>query len=215
MSVIRVLIADDHAILREGLRTLIRTEPGMKLVGEASDGVQVVDQARTLRPDVIVMDLVMPRKDGLEAIDEILHENPQAHILVLTSYGEEDKVYAAIKAGALGYMLKDSLPEELLHAIREVYRGHPSLHPSLALKVIRELKEPSMPKPAEDPLTAREVEVLQWVAQGLSNQEIAEQLKITEWTVTTHIRNILDKLHLTNRTQAALYALREGIAKLK
>lgn len=216
MSIIRVLIADDHAIVREGLRTLIRTEPGMKLVGEASDGIQVVDQARVLQPDVIVMDLLMPRKDGLEAINEIIRENPQARILVLTSYAEDDKVYAAVKAGALGYLLKDSLPKELLQAIRDVHRGEPSLHPSLALKVIRELKEPppTLP-PAQDPLTVREVEVLKLVAQGLSNQGIAEQLKITEWTVTTHVRNILEKLHLANRTQAALYALREGIAKLK
>ena len=215
MSIIRVLIADDHAIVREGLRTLIRTEPGMKLVGEASDGIQVVDQTRALQPDVIVMDLLMPRKDGLEAINEIMRANPQARILVLTSYAEDDKVYAAVKAGALGYLLKDSLPKELLQAIRDVYRGEPSLHPSLALKVIRELKE-SPPLPAtQDPLTAREVEVLKLVAQGLANQEIAEQLKITEWTVTTHVHNILDKLHLANRTQAALYALREGIAKLK
>jgi NarL family two-component system response regulator LiaR len=215
MSAIRVLIADDHAIVREGLRTLIRTEPGMKLVGEASDGAQVVEQARALQPDVIVMDLVMPRKDGLEAIDEIVRANPQARILVLTSYAEDDKVYAAVKAGALGYLLKDSLPKELLQAIRDVYRGEPSLHPSLALRVIRELKEPPSLPPAPEPLTAREVEVLKLVAQGLSNQNIAEQLKITEWTVTTHVRNILDKLHLANRTQAALYALREGIAKLK
>ncbi|MBI3915091.1 MAG: response regulator transcription factor [Chloroflexi bacterium] len=215
MSIIRVLIADDHAIVREGLRTLIRTEPGMKLVGEASDGIQVVDQTRALQPDVIVMDLLMPRKDGLEAINEIVRENPQARILVLTSYAEDDKVYAAVKAGALGYLLKDSLPKELLQAIRDVYRGEPSLHPSLALRVIRELKEPPPLPPAQDPLTVREVEVLKLVAQGLSNQGIAEQLKITEWTVTTHVRNILDKLHLANRTQAALYALREGIAKLK
>lgn len=215
MSIIRILIADDHAIVREGLRTLIRSQSGMKLVGEASDGSQVVEKARALQPDVIVMDLVMPRKDGLEAIKEIMDKNPQARILVLTSYGEDEKVYAAVKAGALGYLLKNSPPKELVQAIRDVYRGQPSLQPSLALKVIREQKEPPVPPSTQEPLSAREVEVLKLVAQGLSNQEIAEQLKITEWTATAHVSKILDKLHLTNRTQAALYALREGIAKLK
>jgi NarL family two-component system response regulator LiaR len=215
MSAIRVLIADDHAIVREGLRTLIASEPGMELVGEAADGVEVIQKARALQPDVILMDLLMPRKDGLTAIDEIKQEIPEARILVLTSFAEDDNVFPAIKAGALGYLLKDSLPDELLQAIRDVYHGEPSLHPSIALKLIHELRRPPELPLAAEPLSQREAEVLKLVAQGLTNQEIAERLTISVWTVRTHMRNILGKLHLANRTQAALYALREGIANLE
>lgn len=213
MDPIRVLIAEDHPIVREGLRMLIASEPGMVLVGEASDGVEVVEQARALQPDVILVDLMMPRKSGLEAIHEIKAIRPEVPILVLTSFAEEDKIFPAIRAGALGYLLKDSSPEQLLRAIRDVYRGEPSLHPTIALKMIRELDRPSNQPRAESPLTDREVEVLKLVAQGLTNQEIADRLTISEWTVRTHVRNILGKLHLANRTQATLYALREGLAK--
>jgi NarL family two-component system response regulator LiaR len=212
---IHILIADDHAIVREGLRALIDTEPGMELVGEAADGVEAVLRARSLQPDVILLDLVMPRKDGIEAIGEIKQENPEARILVLTSFAEDDKVFPAIKAGALGYLLKDSSPQELLQAIREVYRGESSLHPTIARKVIGELNRPSENLlPTEEPLTEREVEVLSLVARGLSNQEIADRLVVSERTVRTHVSNILGKLHLANRTQAALYAVREGLAGL-
>jgi NarL family two-component system response regulator LiaR len=211
---IRILIADDHAIVREGVRTLIGSEPGIKLVGEAADGVEAVLKARTLRPDVVLMDLVMPRKDGLEAISEIKRENPEIRILVLTSFAEENQVFPAIKSGAQGYLLKDSSPDELLKAIYDVHRGEAPLHPSIALKLIHELKEPSDLPPAGDPLTEREVTVLKLVAQGLTNQEIADRLMISEWTVRTHVSNILDKLHVANRTQATLYALREGLAEL-
>ena len=214
MDTIRILIADDHAIVREGLRTLIASEPGMELVGEAADGTEAVSLARSLEPDVILMDLVMPHKDGLEAISEIKHKNPEMCILVLTSFSEEDKVFPAIRAGALGYLLKDSSPQQLLQAIYDVHRGESSLHPTVALKLVREISQPSDLPPAEHPLTEREVDVLELVAQGLSNQEIADQLVISEWTVRTHVRNILGKLHLANRTQAALYALREGLAEL-
>jgi NarL family two-component system response regulator LiaR len=215
MSSVRVLIADDHAVVREGLRTLIRSEPGMQVVGEAADGIEVIAKARDLQPDIIIMDLVMPRKDGLTAIGEITAASPHARILVLTSFAEDDRVFSAIKAGALGYLLKDSLPEDLLQAIRDVCQGKLTLNPSIALKLIRELKEPTPLQVTQEPLTVREVEVLKLVAQGLTNQEIADKLSISEWTVITHVRNILDKLHLANRTQAALYALREGIAKLR
>jgi NarL family two-component system response regulator LiaR len=209
---IRILIADDHAIVREGLRALIGTKPDMELVGEAADGVEAVLKARSLQPDVILLDLVMPRKDGIEAIGEIKRENPEARILVLTSFAEDEKVFPAIQAGALGYLLKDSSPQELLKAIREVYRGESSLHPTIARKLIRELHRPpgSLP-PTEEPLTEREVEVLSLVARGLSNQEIADRLVVSERTVRTHVSNILGKLHLANRTQAALYAVREGL----
>ena len=211
---IRILIADDHAIVREGLRALIDTKPDMELVGEAADGVEAVLKARSLQPDVILLDLVMPRKDGIEAIGEIKRENPEARILVLTSFAEDEKVFPAIQAGALGYLLKDSSPQELLQAIREVYRGESSLHPTIARKLIRELNRPSDLPATEEPLTEREVEVLSLVARGLSNQEIAERLVVSERTVRTHVSNILGKLHLANRTQAALYAVREGLAGL-
>jgi NarL family two-component system response regulator LiaR len=214
MDEIRILIADDHAVVREGLRTLIGSEPDLRLVGEATDGEEAVQQAQSLRPDVILMDLLMPRKDGLEAIAEITEENPEARILVLTSFADDDKVFPAIKAGALGYVLKDSLPDQLLQAIHDVAQGVSSLHPTIALKLIREINQPSDLPPVVDPLTKREVDVLKLVAQGLSNQQIAERLIISEWTVRKHVHNILDKLHLANRTQAALYALREGLASL-
>jgi NarL family two-component system response regulator LiaR len=209
---IRILIADDHAIVREGLRALIETEPGMKLVGEASDGVEAVRLARRRKPDVLLLDLLMPRQDGLAAIAEIKEQDPEARILVLTSFAEDEKVFPAIKAGALGYLLKDTTPQNLLQAIRDVYHGESSLHPAIARKLIGELHQPSTAIPAGDELTDREIEVLGLVAQGLSNQEIADHLVISERTVRKHVSNILGKLHLANRTQAALYAHRTGLA---
>ena len=211
---IRILIADDHAIVREGLRALIATEPGLELVAEAAEGVEAVEKARATKPDVILLDMVMPRKDGLGAIGDIITENPEARILVLTSFAEDEKVFPAIKAGALGYLLKDSSPQELLQAIRNVYHGEASLHPTIARKLMRELNQPRGLPPTTDPLTEREVEVLRLVAQGLTNDEIANKLVVSERTVRTHVSHILDKLHLANRTQMALYAVREGIAKL-
>ena len=211
---IRVLIADDHAVVREGLRSLIGYQPDMEVVGEAEDGVQAVLRARALRPDVILLDLVMPRLGGLEAIQEIKGKDPQARILVLTSFAEDDSVFPAIKAGALGYLLKDSSPQQLLQAIREVHRGESSLHPTIARMLVRELSQPSGLPPAEEPLTEREMEVLRLVARGLPNEEIATQLTISERTVRNYVSSILDKLHLASRVQAALYALREGLAPL-
>jgi NarL family two-component system response regulator LiaR len=213
-DVIRVLIVDDHAVVREGLRALIETQPDMTLVGEAANGIEAVGKTHDLQPDVILMDLVMPRKDGIEATEEIQQAQPDVRVLVLTSFAEDDKVFPAIKAGAMGYLLKDTSPQELLAGIRDVYQGEPSMHPTIARKLMREIKKPSELPPTPEPLSEREAEVLALVARGLSNQEIADRLFISEKTVRTHVSNILGKLHLANRTQAALYALREGIADL-
>jgi NarL family two-component system response regulator LiaR len=211
---IRVLIVDDHAVVREGQRALIETEPGMELVGEGADGIEAIQLTKSLKPDVILIDLLMPRMGGIEAIDKIKAENSKVNILVLTSFAEDEKVFSAIKAGALGYLLKDATPQELLAAIRQVYRGEPSMDSAIAHKLMRELQRSSDLPLTEEPLTEREVDVLKLVAQGLTNQDIAEKLVISERTVRTHVSHILDKLHLANRTQAALYALREGLADL-
>ena len=211
---IRVLIADDHAVVREGLRTLIGTEPGIQVVGEAENGAEAVRKARSLQPDVILLDMVMPHKDGLAAINEIMAEDQGAHILVLTSFSHDDKVFPAIKAGALGYLLKNASPQALLNAIRDVHRGEPTMSPDIARKLMREMRRSSDLPPTEEPLTGRELDVLRLLAQGLTNQEIAESLTIGVGTVRTHVSNILSKLHLANRTQAALFALREGLAPL-
>ena len=211
---IRVFIADDHTIVRKGIRAVLEIVPDIDLVGEAENGRDAVYRVAELEPDVILMDLVMPGMDGIEAIERIRERQPEARILVLTTFAGEDKILPAIKAGALGYHLKDSRPEELVRAIRQVYRGESSLHPVIARKVLEELSRPSNRPPTPDPLTQRELEVLRLVAQGLENHEISEKLVITEATVRTHVSNITGKLHVASRTQAALYALREGIASL-
>ena len=211
---IRIIIADDHAIVRKGIRAVLRNVPDIDVVGEAATGWEAIAEVTRLQPDVVLMDLAMPELDGIEAIRRIMNDHPEVRILVLTSFASEDKIFPAIKAGALGYHLKDSTPEELMEAIRQVHRGESSLHPVIARKVLQELSRPSEHPPTPDPLTPREVEVLRLVAQGRNNQEIAEELVISETTVRTHVSNILSKLHLASRTQAALYALREGLASL-
>jgi NarL family two-component system response regulator LiaR len=208
---IKVLIADDHALLRQGIRALIDTTTDIQVIGEAANGFDAVEKARLLNPDVILMDLEMPRKDGLSAIEEIKQENPAIQILVLTSFDDDERVYSAIKCGALGYLLKDSTADELIRGIQEVYQGEPSLSPLLAIKVIREMKQPALQKSSISSLTDREIEVLDLVARGFSNQMIAEKLVITERTVGKHVSNILSKLNLANRTQAALYARQKGL----
>ncbi len=211
---IRVMLVDDHAIVRKGIAALLATEPDFEVVGEASDGAEAIARAQALRPDVVMMDLVMPKIDGIEATRQITSQLKSVRVLVLTSFAADDKVFPAIKAGALGYLLKDSGPLELVQAIRQVHRGQPSLEPSIASKVLFELAHPSRDPLTTDPLTGREMEVLRLVAQGRSNREISEKLVITELTVSTHVSNILGKLHLASRTQAALFALREGLASL-
>jgi NarL family two-component system response regulator LiaR len=211
---IRLLIADDHAIVREGLRGLIETESGMQIVAEAENGAEAVRLVGETNPDLILIDLVMPEMDGLQAIEVIRAKDPEARILVLTSFDEDEKVFAAVKSGAQGYLLKDSSPTDLLQAIRDVHAGLPSMHPTIAHKLMHELQRTSDLPPTTDPLSEREVDVLKLVAQGLPNQEIAETLVLSERTVRTHVSNILSKLHLANRTQAALYALKQGLADL-
>jgi NarL family two-component system response regulator LiaR len=213
-SPIRVLLVDDHAILRRGIRALLSTEPDIEVVGEAGDGAEALARAEALQPDVILMDLVMPNMDGIVATQQVTTRQPGMRVLVLTSFVADDKVFPAIKAGALGYILKDTGPDELVRAIRQVHRGEPTLEPEIARKVLFELAHSSKQPPTPDPLTGRELEVLRLIAQGKSNREIAEDLVLAEVTVRTHVSNILSKLHLANRTQAALYALKEGIASL-
>jgi NarL family two-component system response regulator LiaR len=211
---IRVLIADDHEIVRKGLRALLATEVGVIVVGEAQNGQEAIDRAQQLRPDVILMDLVMPEGSGVEAIRHITAHQPESRILVLTSFDGDDQVFPAIKAGARGYLLKDSGPEELVSAIQQVHGGQSSLHPTIARKLLQELSPSASREPRPDALTERETEVLQLIAIGHSNREISGQLSISEATVRTHVSNILSKLDLCSRTQAALYALRRGLAPL-
>jgi NarL family two-component system response regulator LiaR len=208
---LRVLIVDDHAIVRKGIRALLSEAGGFEVVGEADNGQAAVLLAQETQPDVILMDLLMPGVDGIEATRQITSRQPKARILVLTSFAADNKVFPAIKAGALGYLLKDSSPDELVRAIRQVQRGEPSLHPIIARKLLQEIARPVEREPAPEGLTARELEVLQLIAQGLSNQEIADRISVSESTVRAHVSRILGKLHLASRTQAALYAVREGL----
>ena len=208
---IRILIADDHLVVRRGLRSMLVPRHGMEVVGEASNGREAVEMARSLRPDVILMDLLMPELSGSQAIAEIVRQDPEARILVLTSFGAADQVSAALQAGALGYLLKDSSAEELLQAIRSVHLGNLSLPGPLASAWMRGLRAPPASRPAPDALTRRERDVLRGIARGLTNREIARELQIGVNTVRTHVSSILGKLGLSSRTQAARYALERGL----
>ncbi|MGB9673179.1 MAG: response regulator [Anaerolineales bacterium] len=211
---ITVLVVEDHLVVREGLCALINSSPGLKVIGEAADGNEAVIKAKQLNPDVILMDLVMPRKDGIQAIREIIHNNPKARVLVLSSYSGEN-IIQAVMAGALGYLLKESSSRELIDAINDVYRGKLSLHPVLTRRILRGYEQNEKASPVENQLSEREIDVLKLMAKGLSNQNIASELCLSEHTVAKHIGSILSKLNLDNRTQAALYALRVGLAKLE
>jgi NarL family two-component system response regulator LiaR len=224
-GVIRVFVVDDHAIVRDGIQSLLATETDIEFVGEAKNGAEAVAGVQTLQPDVILMDIVMPEMDGIEAIGKIITHQPEARIIVLTSFTADDKVFPAIKAGAMGYLLKDTGSKELMRAIHQAYRGESSLNPKIARKLLQEVattqstpnekKPPPPERPLEvDPLTDREMDVLKLVAQGWNNHDIAERLFVAEGTVRTHVSNILSKLHLASRTQATLYALRGGLASL-
>jgi NarL family two-component system response regulator LiaR len=185
----------------------------MEVVGEASDGVEAVSKADSLRPDVILLDLVMPRKDGIAAISDIKENDPTARILVLTSFAEDEQMMPAIKAGALGYLLKDSSPDALIAGIREIFRGRSSLAPAVAHRLVTEISQPPAGATTLDALSSRETDVLRLLGEGLSNQQIAERLSLSDRTIGKHVSSVLLKLNVTNRTQAALYALREGITE--
>jgi len=210
MDKIGVLIVDDHPVVREGLRTFLQLQEDMEVVGEAADGMEALRKVGELVPDVVLIDLVMPRMDGITTIRQIGAISPSTRVLVLTSFSDDEKVFPAIKAGAHGYLMKDIKPTELAQSIRLVYRGEPSLHPEIARKLMDQLSEGE--GSAEERLTARETEVLGLIAKGYSNKEIAAALQVSEKTVKTHVSNILQKLHLSDRTQAALYAVRQRIA---
>jgi NarL family two-component system response regulator LiaR len=208
---IRLLIADDHEIVREGLISILMLDSNLEVAGEAADGISAIKQAGQLQPDVMLLDLAMPHKDGVAVIREIKQLGLNTRVLVLTSFADDERVFTAIKAGAMGYLLKDTPRIQLVHAIREVAAGRAFLDPSIALKVISELNRSSGLPPTPEPLTAREMETLRLIARGLTNAEIAAKLVIHERTVAKYVGSILAKLQLANRTQAALYALREGL----
>lgn len=212
---IRVLIVDDHAIVRKGIKALLAETDDIQVVGEAGNGLEAIQLSKEFEPDVILMDLLMPNMDGIEATRQITSQQHKVHVLVLTSFVGDEKIFPAIKAGALGYLLKDSEPPELIRSIYRVHRGEPSLHPSIARKIMKEIRDEPVVNPTPKPLTARELDVLQLVVKGLSNDEIAARLVIAEVTVRTHLSHLLAKLHLANRVQATLYALREGLTSLE
>jgi len=210
---IKLVIVDDHRVVRSGVKALIDTESHMEVIGEAADGREAVTKVKSQNPDVVLMDLVMPEMDGVEATSEITKVDPAPKILILTSFSEEERIIQAIKAGATGYLIKDASPDELIQAIKDVYHGESTLDPKVAGTVLRSVQ--NEPQDSSEELTDREVEVLELLAEGLPNEDIAEKLYISERTVRSHVSNILAKLDLTNRTQAALYAVRKGIVELK
>lgn len=215
MKMIRVLVADDESVVRDGVVTILSLQSDMKVVGEAGDGEEAVQVAKQSKPDVILLDIHMPKMTGLEAIPHLKEVSPTSRILVLTSFAESGVVYQSIKAGALGFLLKDTRRDQLLQAIRDVAVGQASIQPSIAMKVIHEIEHPAELMYTAEPLTTREMETLKLIARGLSNQEIAETMVVHPRTVAKYVSSVLEKLHLANRTQAALYAIREGLAESK
>lgn len=208
---IRILVVDDHTVVRKGLHSLLSAEKyGIEVVGEAADGLDAIEKARQLNPQVILMDLMMPRMNGIEAIQAIRQELPEARFLVLTSYGEDDLLIQAIEAGALGYLMKDASPDDLVNTIKSVAQDRMSLSMDLARKVMLREKEPTPEKPSSI-LTEREMDVLVCLAQGYSNKQIAAELTVSITTIRTHVSSLLRKLQLENRTQLALYAREQDL----
>jgi NarL family two-component system response regulator LiaR len=214
MDKIKVLVVDDHPVVRQGLRVFLKLQETIDLVGEAADGVEAMAKVQELFPDVVLMDLVMPEVDGVAAIREIRKISPKTQVLVLTSFADDERVFSSIEAGALGYLMKDASPRDVIQAIQDVFEGKPVLHPEIAKKLMHEVSS-AHEEPLIERLTPREREVLTLIVKGYSNQEMACELMISEKTVKTHVSNILSKLHLADRTQAAVYALREGLVKLE
>jgi NarL family two-component system response regulator LiaR len=212
-DIIRVLLADEHPVVCFGLRAVLASEPAIEVIGETADGIAAVEQARAIRPDVLLLALLLPGKDGLQVIAELAETAPSVRIVVFTSVAADEPVRAALKAGALGYLLKRSSPDELVAAIPSVAGGGSSFDPAVTRQVLRMFTQPAVPSAANQ-VTARELEILRLVAHGLSNRDIARQLSLSERTVRTHVSAILSKLGLRSRTQAALYALRTGLAQL-
>jgi NarL family two-component system response regulator LiaR len=208
---VRVMLVDDHAVVRQGLRTFLDLQENITVVGEARDGVEALKLVHECSPDVVLLDLIMPRMDGIETVRRMKAARPQTQIIVLTSFGDDQKVFAAIRAGATGFLLKDVSPGDLALAIHAAQRGEASLAPGIATKLMQEIAVGGSPANDEQSLTEREYAVLALIAQGRSNKQISEELSISEKTVKTHVSNILTKLHLEDRTQAAIYALREGL----
>jgi NarL family two-component system response regulator LiaR len=210
---ITVLIVDDHQVVRQGLHTFLELNEDVRVVGEAVDGQEAVEMTRQLDPDVVLMDLVMPRLDGIGAIRQIKSLGLRSKVIALTSFTEDDKVFPAIQAGASSYLLKDVSPDELVEAIRAAHRGEARLHPDIARKLMEQVARQTQPEREGpvDGLTDREHEVVRLVAQGRSNAEIAQELVISDKTVKTHISNILSKLDLQDRTQLAIYAIKNGL----
>jgi DNA-binding NarL/FixJ family response regulator len=204
---IRVLVVDDHAVVRQGLRTFLSLQDGIEVVGEASDGREAIAAAQRLRPDVVLMDLVMPRVDGVQAMRELRDHVPGARVIVLTSFLEDDRLLPAVRAGAAGYLLKNVEPSELARAVRTADAGEALIDPAVAARLVDALASDHRP---EQPLTAREQDVLDLVARGYANKRIARELGIAEKTVKTHVSHVLAKLGVSDRTQAALYATRAG-----
>lgn len=210
---ISVFIADDHPVVRQGLVSFLTLQPDIELIGEAADGRDAVDKVLDLLPDVVLMDLAMPVIDGIEAIRRIRARAPSTKVIALTSFADEARLFAAVKAGAAGYLLKDTDALEIVKGIRMVSNGEALISPAAAAKLMQEFADSSADQTAEA-LTAREIEVLRLIARGLSNREIASELVLSEKTVKTHVSNILAKLHLADRTQAALYAVKKRLVDI-
>ncbi|MBE2239339.1 MAG: response regulator transcription factor [Caldilineaceae bacterium] len=212
---VRVLVVDDQTIVRKGTRALLDLIDDIDVVGEACNGAHAIELAAALQPNVVLMDLVMPEIDGVAATEHIVNTYPHIHVIALTSFGTDDKLLPMVRAGALGYLLKDADTDALVQAIRQVARGEPWLPPEMARRVLAQLRTPETPSPRVDPLTDRELAILKLLAKGCTNAYISTQLNISDATVRTHISHIFDKLHCTNRVQAVLYALRCGLASLE